>query len=103
MPPRYIYTEWCDLEFDLGIPVYPKKVVVTSATLRISKSVTRARTTKKFAEANETRIRIRPQASISGARQTLVRYISETFILVYPRSRDGIGRVGKHQIEARRR
>jgi len=39
---------------------------------------------KKFAEANEIHIRIRPQASISGLRQTLARYISETFILVYP-------------------
>lgn len=50
----------------------------------------RARTAeKKFAEPNEIRIRIRPQASISGPCQTLARYISETFILVYPAGREG--------------
>lgn len=45
---------------------------------------------KKFAEPNEIHIRIRPQASISGGRQPLAHYISETFILVYPVRGDGI-------------
>lgn len=62
------------------------------ATLRISKTVMRARTVgKKFAEPNEIRIRIRPQASISGPRLTLAHYTSATFILVYPEPGDGIG------------